>query len=403
MPLNLRDDFPILNTSINGCPLAYLDNAATLQPPRQVLDAVNELYRTHNGNVHRSGHALGRTTSERMEQARETVRRFLNARGCAEIVFTAGTTDSVNLLARIYAGQVLRPGDEVITTELEHHSNLLPWAAACERTGAALRMVPMDEHGDLDLDAYREMLSEKTRLVAVTWVSNAVGTVNPVQRMIAAAHAAGAAVLVDAAQAMLHERVDVQALDCDYLAFSGHKVGALTGIGVLYGKQERLEGFAPVCLGGGMVRWVRGVQAEYVSLPHRFEAGTPNYAGAISLGAALTWLEEHGREQLAQYAQELLQETERLLTRMGVRILGAPRERAGVISFTADGVHPYDLAQLLDQQGIAVRSGHHCAQNAVSHFGADSCVRIAPAFYNTREELARLEEALSRSLNLLRA
>lgn len=401
--MTLRDDFPILSTGMNSRPLIYLDNAATLQPPRQVLDAVHELYRTHNGNVHRSGHALGRATSEKMEEARETVGRFLNARGSEEIVFTAGTTDSVNLLARIYAEQILRPGDEVITTQLEHHSNLLPWAAACERTGAALHMVPMDEHGDLDLDAYRGMLSKKTRLVAVTWVSNAIGTVNPVQRMIADARAAGAAVLVDAAQAMLHKRVDVQALDCDYLAFSGHKVGALTGIGVLYAKKERLEGFTPVCLGGGMVRSVRGVQAEYSSLPHRFEAGTPNYAGAISLGAALTWLEEHGRGPLALRAQELLQETERLLTRSGVRILGTPQERAGVISFAAAGVHPYDLAQLLDQQGIAVRSGHHCAQNAVSHFGVEHSVRISPAFYNTREELARLEEALSRSLNLLRS
>ncbi len=400
--MTLRDDFPILSTRVNGRPLSYLDNAATLQPPRQVLDAVNELYQTHNGNVHRSGHALGRAASEAMEAARETVRRFLNARGGEEIVFTSGTTDSVDLLARIYAGQLLRPGDEVIVTRLEHHSNLLPWAAACERTGAALRIVPMDARGDLDLDAYRGMLSEKTRLVAVTWVSNAIGTVNPVQQIIAGAHAAGADVLVDAAQAMLHQRVDVRALDCDYLAFSGHKVGALTGIGVLYARKERLEGFAPARFGGGMVRSVRGVQAEYGSLPHRFEAGTPHYAGAISLGAALTWLEEHGREQLARRAQELLRETERLLTRSGVRVLGAPQERAGVISFTAAGVHPYDLAQVLDQQGVAVRSGHHCAQNAVSHFGVDSCVRVSPAFYNTRDDLARLEEALSRGLSLLR-
>ncbi|MGM9606288.1 MAG: aminotransferase class V-fold PLP-dependent enzyme [Oscillospiraceae bacterium] len=398
----MREDFTILGTCVHGRPLVYLDNAATLQPPRQVLNAVNELYSTHNGNVHRSGHALGRTTSEKMEGARESVRRFLNARDCAEIVFTSGTTGSIDLLARICAEQVLRPGDEVITTELEHHSNLLPWAAACERSGAVLRLVPMDEHGDLDQDAYRAMLSEKTKLVAVTWVSNAIGTVNPVREMITQAHAVGAAVLVDAAQAMLHKSVDVQALDCDYLAFSGHKVGALTGTGVLYGKKERLEGFTPVCLGGGMVRSVRGVQAEYVSLPHRFEAGTPNYAGAISLGAALTWLEEHGREDLARHTQELLEETEQILSRADVRILGAPKERAGVISFTADGVHPYDLAQLLDQQGVAVRSGHHCAQNAVSHFGVESCVRVSPAFYNTRDDLARFEKALSRSLLLLR-
>ena len=400
--MSLRDEFPILSTRMNGRPLIYLDNAATLQPPGAVLDTVSELYRTYNGNVHRSGHALGRTTSQRMEEARETVRRFLNAERSEEIVFTSGTTGSINLLARICAEQVLRPGDEVITTELEHHSNLLPWAAACERTGAALRVVPMDEHGDLDLEAYRRMLSEKTRLVTVGWVSNAIGTVNPVEEIIRDAHAAGAAVLVDAAQAVLHEKTDVRALDCDFLAFSGHKVGALTGIGVLYAKRERLEGFQPVCLGGGMVRAVRGLQAEYGSLPHRFEAGTPNYAGAVSLGAALAWLEEKGRERLAADTQALLRTAETVLSQAGVRILGRPGRRAGVVSFTAEGVHPYDLAQVLDQMGVAVRSGHHCAQNAVSHFGVEHSVRVSPAFYNTEDELIRFGEALDRSLRMLR-
>lgn len=402
MPVSLRDEFPILSTKMNGRPLIYLDNAATLQPPKAVLDTVNELYRAYNGNVHRSGHALGRAASERMEDARETVRRFLNAAHCEEILFTSGTTGSINLLAQIYAEQVLRPGDEVITTELEHHSNLLPWAAACERSGAALRIAPMDENGDLDLDAYRGMLCEKTRLVAMGWVSNAIGTVNPVGEMIRDAHAVGAAVLVDAAQAMLHGETDVQALDCDFLAFSGHKVGALTGIGVLYARLERLEGFAPVCFGGGMVRAVRGTRAEYASLPHRFEAGTPNYVGAVSLGAALSWLEQQGRERLAADAEKLLRATEAILSQAGVRVLGKPRRRAGAVSFAAEGVHPYDLAQVLDQMGVAVRSGHHCAQNAVNHFGVEHSVRVSPAFYNTEEELIRFGEALDRSLSLLR-
>lgn len=383
--------------------MVYLDNAATLQPPKQVLDAVNELYLTHNGNVHRSGHTLGRTTSEKMEAARETVRHFLNAEHCEEILFTSGTTGSIDLLARLYAQQVLKPGDEVITTELEHHSNFLPWAAACERTGAVLRVIPMLENGDLDLDTYRGMLSDKTKLVAVGWVSNAVGTVNPVSSMIADAHRAGAAVFVDAAQAMLHEWVDVQALDCDFLAFSGHKVGSLTGIGVLYGKRRLLEKFTPVVLGGGMVRFVRGIKAEYSAIPHCFEAGTPNYAGAISLGAALCWLEEHGREALAQRAEQLLTQAEQSLLCTGVNILGKPKRRAGVISFTVEKIHPFDLAQVLDQHGVAVRSGHHCAQNAVNHFGAEHSVRISPAFYNTEEELSRFEKALSRSVQMLRA
>lgn len=400
--MSLREEFPILSQSINGQPLIYLDNAATLQPPAAVLDVVGQLYRAYNGNVHRSGHALGRATSRRMEEARETVRRFLNAEHCEEILFTSGTTGGINLLAQIYAGQILRPGDEVVTTELEHHSNLLPWAAACERTGAELRVVPMDENGDLDLSAYREMLSEKTKLVAVGWVSNAIGTVNPVRAMIRDAHAAGAAVLVDAAQAMLHGETDVQALDCDFLAFSGHKVGALTGIGVLYAKKDRLEGFEPVCFGGGMVRAVRGTEAEYGSLPHRFEAGTPNYVGAISLGAALNWLEQQGRERLAENAGALLRTAETVLSQAGVRILGKPRRRAGVVSFTAQGVHPYDLARVLDQMGVAVRSGHHCAQNAVAHFGAEHSVRVSPAFYNTEEELIRFGETLDRSLRMLR-
>ncbi len=402
MILGLRDEFPILSTCMNGRPLIYLDNAATLHPPGAVLDAVNELYRAYNGNVHRSGHTLGRTASERMEEARETVRRFLNAAHSEEILFTSGTTGSINLLARIYADQVLRPGDEVITTELEHHSNLLPWAAACEQAGAVLRVVPMDGKGDLDLSAYREMLCGKTKLVTVGWVSNAIGTVNPVGGMIRDAHAAGAAVLVDAAQAMLHEETDVQALDCDFLAFSGHKVGALTGIGVPSARLERREGFQPAAFGGGMVRAVRGLQAEYGSLPHRFEAGTPNYAGAISLGAALTWLEEKGRGKLAADTRALLRMAEAILSQAGVRILGRPERRAGVVSFTAEGVHPYDLAQVLDQMGVAVRSGHHCAQNAVSHFGAEHSVRISPAFYNTEDELIRFGEALERSLRMLR-
>ncbi len=396
--MNIRKDFTILGTCVHGLPAVYLDNAATLQQPAPVLEAVNELYQTCNGNVHRSGHSFGRETSRRMEAARETVRRFLNAGKTEEILFTSGTTDSIDLAARWYARQFLRPGDEVITTQLEHHSNLLPWADACGQAGATLQIVPMDERGDLDQAAYEHLLSEKTKLVAVGWVSNAIGTVNPVADMIQKAHAVGARVLVDAAQAMLHEDVDVQAIGCDLLAFSGHKVGALTGIGVLYAKRELLEQAEPVRFGGGMVRSVSGIAMEYAAIPHRFEAGTPNYAGAISLGAALDYIDGQGRAALRQRSKELLDTAETILRRQGVRVLGQPQARAGAVSFVADGVHPYDLAQVLDQLGIAVRSGHHCAQNAVAHFGVEHSVRVSPAFYNTPEELSYFETALERAL-----
>lgn len=400
--MSLRDDFPILNTQINGAPLVYLDNAATLQMPLPVLDAVTALYRCHNGNVHRSAHALGRATEEKMETAREAVRRFLGAAEPEEILFTAGTTDGVNALAALYADQILRPGDEIVVTEMEHHSNFLPWVRACERTGAVLHMAPMTDAGELDMAAYRALLGEKTRLVAAAWVSNALGTVNDAEAICRAAHEAGAAVLLDAAQAVLHVPVDVQRVGCDYLVFSGHKLGSLTGTGVLYARREALARFVPERRGGGAVTAVHGTAADFSPLPHRFEPGTPNYAGIISLGAAIGYIESQGRERLAALAAERLAEAEDILAAAGVRILGAPAHRAGAVSFTAEGVHPYDLAQLLDRQGVAVRSGHHCAQNTLSHFGAEGAVRVSPAFYNTAEDMDRFAAALERSLRMLR-
>lgn len=400
--MSLRDDFPILNTRINGAPLVYLDNAATLQMPLPVLNAVETLYRTHNGNVHRSVHALGRATEDKMESAREAVRRFLGAAETEEIYFTAGTTDGVNALAALYADQLLRPGDEIVVTEMEHHSNFLPWVRACERTGAVLRVAPMTDAGELDMDAYRALLGDKTRLVAATWVSNALGTVNDAGAICRAAHDAGAAVLLDAAQAVLHVPVDVQRVGCDYLVFSGHKLGGLTGTGVLYARRTRIERFVPERRGGGAVTAVHGAAADFSPLPYRFEPGTPNYAGIIALGAAIGYIESQGREHLAALAAERLSEAETILTAAGVNILGAPARRAGAVSFTVGGVHPYDLAQLLDRQGVAVRSGHHCAQNTLSHFGVESAVRVSPAFYNTAEDSDRFAGALGRSLKLLR-
>ena len=400
--MSLRDDFPILNTQVNGAPAVYLDNAATLQMPLPVLDAVTALYRGYNGNVHRSAHSFGRRTEAAMEAARETVRRFLGAAETEKILFTAGTTDAVNALAALYAGQILRPGDEIIVTEMEHHSNFLPWVHACEKTGAVLRIAPMTDAGELDMAAYRALLGEKTRLVAAAWVSNALGTVNDAEAICRAAHEAGAAVLLDAAQAVLHVPVDVQRAGCDYLVFSGHKLGGLTGTGVLYARRGLLGRFVPERRGGGAVTAVRGTTADFSPLPHRFEPGTPNYAGIISLGAAIGYIERQGRERLAALAAERLAEAEDILAAAGVQILGAPAHRAGAVSFTAEGVHPYDLAQLLDRQGVAVRSGHHCAQNTLSHFGAEGAVRVSPAFYNTAEDLGRFADALGRGLRMLR-
>ncbi len=399
--MSLRDDFPILNTQVNGAPLVYLDSAATLQMPLPVLNAVETLYRTHNGNVHRSAHTLGRATEEKMEAAREAVRRFLGAAETEEIFFTAGTTDGVNALAELYAAQVLRPGDEVVVTEMEHHSNFLPWVRACEKSGAVLRIAPMTDAGELDMDAYRALLGDKTRLVAAAWVSNALGTVNDAEAICRAAHDVGAAVLLDAAQAVLHVPVDVRQIGCDHLVFSGHKLGGLTGTGVLYTPRAQIARFVPERRGGGAVTAVRGAAAELSPLPYRFEPGTPNYAGIIALGAAIEYIESQGRERLAALAAERLAEAESILTAAGVQILGAPAHRAGAVSFTVEGVHPYDLAQLLDRQGVAVRSGHHCAQNMLSHFGVESAVRVSPAFYNTAEDMDRFAGALGRGIRML--
>ncbi|MCD8211421.1 MAG: cysteine desulfurase, partial [Oscillospiraceae bacterium] len=399
--MSIRDDFPILEREFEGRPLVYLDNAATLQVPLPVLASVEELYRTENGNVRRSPHVLGRLTGRAVEDARETVRAFLGAEESEEIIFTSGTTDGINMLAEIFEEQILRPGDRVITTELEHHSNLLPWVRACRRSGAELEMIPMDENGDLDPDAFRALLNDRTKLVTFGWVSNAIGTVSPAEEITKEAHAAGVPVLIDAAQAVLHLPVDVKAADFDFLVFSGHKAGSLTGTGVLYMRSDWLQRLKPVRLGGGMVTSVEGFRYEPAEAPYNFEAGTPNTAGIISLGAALSYLEEQGREKLARDAQSLLLLTEKVLEDAGVQILGHPKRRAGAVSFVAPGVHSYDVAQLLDRQGICVRSGHHCAANALRHFGTEHSVRVSPAFYNTEEEINLLAGALRTALDLL--
>lgn len=398
----MRDQFPILSTQVNGQSLIYYDNAATLQMPQPVLEKIQAHYYTCNGNVHRGNHTLATCSEQNMEHARETVARFLGAARPEEIVFTSGTTQGINLLARLYEDQLLKAGDEIIVTALEHHSNFLPWLEVCRRTGAVLRIAPITPEGDLDLEAYGRLLGSRTRLVCATWVSNAIGTVNPVEQMVQMAHGAGAKVLIDAAQAVLHRPIQVGRLGCDYLVFSGHKLGALTGIGVLYGKEELLDAFYPPAFGGGMISRLEGLTPRYSPVPTRFEAGTPNYVGAISLGAAIEFLNQWGIPELAACTEATLQALRPVILAHGGNILGNPKEHAGVLSVTFPGVHPFDLASLLDQYGVAVRAGHHCASYALRQFGVAETLRISPAFYNELWEIDPFERAIDRALRLLK-
>lgn len=400
----VRRDFPILSAQVHGRPLIYLDNAATTQLPGQVLDCLREHYERYNSNVHRGIHFLSEQSTAHFENARETVRRFLGARSVREIVFTSGTTDAVNLVARGFQERLLHPGDEVIVTEMEHHANLIPWQEACRRSGAVLRVVPLTDAGELDMDAFYRLLSPKTRLTAVTAVSNVLGTVNPLKEIVGAAHGVGAAVLIDAAQAMRHLRLSVEELDCDFLCFSGHKVMGPAGIGVLWGKEEWLDRLPPVSFGGGMVDYVGLYESTYDDLPRRLEAGTPNYPGAIGLAAALEYLCALGLDEIAQREDRLLGEYETMLRQFPcVRILGEPARRVGAVSFTVDGVSPYDMAKLLDQLGVAVRSGHHCAQPLLRRMGVEYALRISPAFYNLPGEIPTVGAALERTLSVLGA
>lgn len=398
----IRAQFPILKTPVHGHSLIYLDNAATTQMPESVLGTILEQHRMYEANVHRGVHYLSEMSTGRMEAAREKVRSFLHAKEAAEIVFTGGTTGAINLMARSFSERFLGPGDEILTTAMEHHSNLIPWQKAAERTGAVCRVLPMDESGELRLDLLPDCLTDRTRLVAVCGVSNVLGTVNPLDEIIQAAHAVGAVVLVDGAQMVRHLPVDVQSLDCDFFAFSAHKVYGPTGVGVLYGKREWLEQLPPVEFGGGMAAEVTEACASFTDLPHRLEAGTPNIAGSIALGGAIDYLIALGAEA-SRREEKLLAYLEKGLSQIpGLHILGRPRERVGAVSFWAEGAHPYDMAVMLDQLGIAVRSGQHCAAPLHSYFGIESSVRISTAVYNTEEEADRLVRGLEKVLHLLR-
>jgi cysteine desulfurase/selenocysteine lyase len=386
-----RADFPILGESVNGHPLVYLDNAATTQKPQSVIDALSRYYAHDNANVHRGVHTLSQRATDDYEAARTNVARFVNARAAEEIVFTRGTTDAINLVAQSFGRPMLRPGDAIVISALEHHSNIVPWQLLCGQTGAVLRVVPIDDAGELDLDAYASMLDARTKLVAITHVSNALGTITPIETIIRLARAAGIPVLVDGAQAIAHVAVDVQALDCDFYAFSGHKIFGPTGIGVLHAKAARLDAMPPYQGGGDMIRTVTFEKTEYNDIPYKFEAGTPNIAGAIGLGAALDYVRGVGIDAIEAHERDLLAyATARTSAVPGLRIIGTAKRKAGILSFTLEGVHAHDVGTILDHAGVAIRAGHHCAMPVMTRFGVAGTARASFALYNTREEVDAL-------------
>ncbi len=391
----IRRDFPILQQQVHGQPLAYLDNAATSQKPAAVIEAVSRYYREDNANIHRAVHTLADRATAAYEGAREKVRRFINAGSSREVVFTRGATEAINLVAASF-GQRLREGDEILVSHLEHHANIVPWQQLCERTGATLRVIPMTATGELDLADLDGLINERTRLVSVVHVSNVFGTINPVERIVEAAHAREIPVLLDGAQATPHAPVDVQSLGCDFYVFSGHKMYGPTGIGVLYGREALLETMPPYQTGGDMIRTVSFEGTEFNELPFRFEAGTPNIAGAVGLGAAVDYLEGVGLERIAAREQELLAYgTQALESVEGLSIVGTAPRKAAVLSFVVEDMHPGDMGTILDHQGVAVRTGHHCAMPAMQFLGLPGTTRASLAFYNTFEEVDRLVKALA--------
>jgi cysteine desulfurase / selenocysteine lyase len=391
----IREDFPTLKQKVHGKPLIYLDNAATSQKPQAVLDTLLRYYTSENSNVHRGLHFLSELATKKYEDARIKIQRFINAADFREIIFVRGTTEAINLVACTYGRQHVRAGDEIVISALEHHSNIVPWQMLCEEKGAFLRVVPINDRGELLLEEYEKLLTPRTRLVAVNHVSNALGTVNPIRKIVELAHQRGIPVLVDGAQAVPHTRVDVRELDCDFYAFSGHKVYGPTGIGVLYGKAALLETMPPFQGGGDMISSVTFEKTTYNKIPYKFEAGTPNIAGVIGLGAAIDYLNSIDMEAVAGYEHGLLEyATDAISAVPGVRLIGTAREKAAVVSFVLDGVHPHDVGTILDQEGIAVRAGHHCAQPVMDRFGVPATVRASLGLYNTREEIDTLVAGL---------
>jgi cysteine desulfurase/selenocysteine lyase len=388
-------DFPMLRQRVHGKPLVYLDNAATTQKPRAVIDRVHRFYADENANVHRGVHRLSERATDAYEHARVTAGRFLNARGAHEIVFVRGTTEAINLVASTYGRTHVGRGDEVVVSAMEHHSNIVPWQLLCEQQGARLRVMPISGAGELDLDAYAALLNERTRIVSIVHVSNALGTVNPIEEVVRLAHQLGAAVLVDGAQAAAHRRIDVQALGCDFYALSAHKMFGPTGIGVLYGRSELLAGMPPYQGGGDMIASVTFERSLYKEPPHRFEAGTPHIAGAVGLAAAIDYVAELGWDWIATHERDLLAHAASMLSRVpGLRIVGTAREKAGIVSFVMDDVHPHDVGTILDREGVAIRTGHHCCQPLMDRLGVPATARVSLALYNTRDDIDALAAAL---------
>jgi cysteine desulfurase/selenocysteine lyase len=397
----VRGDFPILKQQVNGHPLVYLDNGATSQKPQSVIDAIVNYYTTTNSNVHRGVHTMSQQATDGYEGARSKVRQFINAGKDEEIIFTRNTTEGINLVAHSYGRQNIGPGDDIIVSNMEHHSNIVPWQMLCEEKGANLRVVPIDDSGELIMEEYEKMLSPRTKLVSITHVSNALGTILPAAQIVAMAHAHGAPVLLDGAQAVPHMPVDMEELDCDFYVFSGHKLYAPTGIGIFYGKEEYLNAMPPFLGGGEMIKSVTFEKTIYNDLPYKFEGGTPDIAGAIGLGAAIDYVNALGFDQITAHEEELLKYgTDALSSIDGLRIVGTAAHKAGILSFIMDKAHPHDIGTILDEQGIAVRTGHHCAQPVMQRFQIPATARASLAFYNTKEDIDALVKGIDRVLEV---
>lgn len=401
--INLRKEFPILDQTINGKPLIYFDNAATSQKPNSVINAVSEYYETINSNVHRGIHTLSERATEAYENSREKIRRFINAESSGEIVFVKGTTEGINLVASSFGNMIIEEGDEIIISQMEHHSNMVPWQNLCSQKKALLKYIPVNEKGELILDEFKEMLNEKTKLISVVYISNSLGTINPVKEIIETAHSQNIPVILDAAQAAPHQKIDVKDLDCDFIAFSGHKMYGPTGIGILYGKEKHLEKMPPYQYGGEMIKSVSYDKTEFNVLPYKFEAGTPDISGAIGLGAAVDFIEDLGHENIHKAEMELLDHANKLFSDIGgIRIIGTAKNKASVISFVMDGIHPYDTGSILDNLGIAVRTGFHCTQPLIEErFNLPGTVRASFAVYNTLEEIDELAKGLEKVKTML--
>jgi cysteine desulfurase/selenocysteine lyase len=398
---NIRAEFPILSTKIGKYPLIYFDNGATSEKPSVVISRITQYYELENANIHRGVHHLSQLSTENYENARTSIQEFIGAKHSHEVLFTSGTTEGINLVAQCF-GDLLKVGDEVLITEMEHHSNIVPWQMLAERKQLTLRYIPLKTNGELDLSQLDELLTEKTKLVSITHISNSLGTINPIEDIIEKAHKKGAKVLIDAAQSLQHMKVNVQDLDCDFLVFSGHKVFGPTGIGILYGKEAILNSMPPYKGGGDMIKTVTMQGTTYNELPHKFEAGTPNIAGGIALGTAINWMDSFNYDEIQAYEDDLLEYgTERIKEIEGVTIYGTSENKSSILSFLIDGHHPYDIGTLLNQQGVAVRTGHHCTQPVMDFFKIPGTIRASFSFYNTKEEIDYFIEALKKAINML--